>query len=69
MNSSEETSPRVYIILLNYNGWQDTVDCLHSLQNITYSNFYVVVVDNASIDGSVAKIKQWTQKNCGYLTE
>lgn len=69
MNSSEETSPRVYIILLNYNGWQDTVDCLHSLKNITYSNFYVVVVDNASIDGSVAKIKQWTQKNCVPLTE
>lgn len=40
--------PKVSIIILNWNGLPDTVDCLESLRKITYTHYNVVVVDNAS---------------------
>lgn len=51
--------PSVYIIILNWNGWQDTVECLDSLLKATYRNFSVVLVDNASKNDSVERIKNW----------
>lgn len=40
--------PRVSIIILNWNGLEDTVECLESLRKITYPNHDVIVVDNGS---------------------
>jgi GT2 family glycosyltransferase len=40
--------PKVSIIILNWNGLEDTTECLESLKKITYSNYEVVVVDNGS---------------------
>jgi len=48
--------PRVSIIILNWNSYQVTLDCLLSLQKIDYANFEIVLVDNGSIDGSPAKL-------------
>ena len=45
--------PRVGIIILNWNGKADTVECLHSLRKIDYPNYQVIVVDNGSTDDSV----------------
>lgn len=53
--------PKVAIIVLNWNGWRDTVECLESLQRITYHNYQIIVVDNGSTDGSVEKIKAWAE--------
>lgn len=50
-------SPRVFIIILNWNGWQDTLECLDSIEELDYPNFEVVIVDNASTDESVREIK------------
>jgi len=50
-------SPLVYIILVNWNGKNDTLECLSSLQKVSYSNFKILVVDNASHDGSVEAIR------------
>lgn len=52
------TMPCVHIVLLNWNGWQDTIECLKSLEDLEYPNFEIVVVDNASTDNSVSKIKE-----------
>jgi len=41
-------SPSVFIIILQYNHSQDTIKCLGSVGKLTYPNFQVVVVDNAS---------------------
>ncbi len=49
--------PRVLIIILNWNGYIYTKDCLGSLRNLNYPNFQVIVVDNGSTDGSVEKLK------------
>jgi hypothetical protein len=34
--------PRVSIIILNWNGWKDTIEFLESLYQITYSNYHVI---------------------------
>jgi GT2 family glycosyltransferase len=53
--------PQVAIIALNWNGWQDTIECLESLQRLIYPNYQVIVVDNGSTDGSMEKIKDWAR--------
>lgn len=50
-------NPSVCILVLNWNGADDTLDCLHSLQELSYSNAEVVVIDNGSEDDSVNKIR------------
>ena len=42
--------PKVSVVLVNYNGYKDTVDCLKSLSRVDYDNFDVIVVDNASTE-------------------
>ena len=44
--------PLVHIIILNWNGLKDTIECLESVYKLDYSNFKVVVVDNGSSDNS-----------------
>jgi GT2 family glycosyltransferase len=50
--------PSVAVIILNWNGRDDTIACLESLAAIDYPNFNVMVVDNGSEDGSVNAISQ-----------
>ncbi len=50
---------RVAIVVLNWNGIDDTLECLDSLQQQTYKNYSIVVIDNGSKDGSVAKLKDY----------
>ncbi len=42
--------PKVAVIVLNYNGTADTLECLRSLMRSPYQNMSVVLVDNASRD-------------------
>lgn len=44
--------PKLFVIILNYNGCQDTLDCVESVLRCDYKNLVTVVVDNASTDGS-----------------
>ncbi len=53
-------SPRVAIIVLTYNGLADTLACLASLERLDYprERYRVVVVDNASQDGTPATVRE-----------
>ena len=53
--------PKVYIIILNYNGWSDTIECLESVLKIDYPNYQVIVVDNNSPNNSMDYIKSWAE--------
>jgi len=50
---------KVSIIILNWNGWEDTIECLESLYQINYPNYDVIVVDNGSEDNSIEIIKNY----------
>jgi len=56
-------NPKVSIIILNWNGWEDTIECLESLYQITYPDYDVIVVDNGSEDESIEKIKEYSEGN------
>lgn len=56
--------PKVIIIVLNYNGLDDTLDCLESLRKNDYTNYEVIVVDNHSTGNDVKII---TEKYGDYL--
>lgn len=49
--------PRVFTIVLNYRSAEDTVQCLRSVRQSTYRNQFLVIVDNASSDGSVDHLR------------
>jgi len=49
--------PKVSIILLNYNNEHFTVDCLKSLEHVTYPNIEPIVVDNGSKPESIAAVR------------
>ena len=51
-------NPKVAIIILTYNGNDDTIECLNSVKKINYDNYKIVVVDNASTDGTVEALKK-----------
>jgi len=52
-----DTHPKVTCVVLNWNGWRDTLECVSALQNSSYPNLEVVIVDNGSNDDSVRRIR------------
>jgi GT2 family glycosyltransferase len=49
----------VCIIVVNWNGWRNTLECLESLFRLDYGNYEIVVCDNGSTDNSLARIRAW----------
>jgi hypothetical protein len=52
------SGPKVVVIVLNWNGLQDTLECLASLREVRYDDFEVLVVDNGSEDGSEEVLRE-----------
>lgn len=64
----------VFIIILNYNGIKDTLELLDNIVKLDYSNYKIIVIDNASSDGSNLELKKITNidliennKNLGFV--
>lgn len=67
--------PLVYIVILNWNGLKDTLECIESVTKIFYSNYKIIVVDNASANGEAHVLRErcspdidilLTAQNYGY---
>lgn len=50
--------PKVSIVLLNWNGFEDTAECIKSVHKSTYSNYDIFVVDNASKGNDVQLLRK-----------
>ena len=70
----KKLSPKVVIVIVNWNGGKKIVDCLSSLKMTLYPNFEVILVDNCSKDNSIKQLKRIIpsmkiiklKKNYGY---
>ena len=49
----------VYILVLNWNDWESTRDCLDALLKQDYPDYRLVVIDNGSTDDVEGKLKKW----------
>lgn len=45
-----KNNENICIILVNYNGYDDTVECIKSIENSDYDNYKIILVDNGSKD-------------------
>jgi len=54
-----ENSSKVYILIVNWNGWADTIECLESVFRNNYPNYQVIVCDNDSQNNSIEHIQAW----------
>ena len=52
-----------YVIIVNYNGWEDTIACLESVFKLAYPDVHVVVVDNGSKNQSADYLRAWAEGN------
>lgn len=51
--------PRVEAVVVHYNNWPETRDCLAALERVRYPALSVVVCENGSTDGSRAQLDAW----------
>jgi len=54
-----ENLEKLYIIVLNWNGTEDTIACLKTIKNNSYNNYTIILVDNGSESESLSKLKNW----------
>ncbi|MDX1607810.1 MAG: glycosyltransferase family 2 protein [Candidatus Spechtbacterales bacterium] len=66
MAETRAHSPSVYIIFLNWNNSEETLECLESLKRLTYGNFKVVIIDNNSTDDSLLYLKNFKKEQTIY---
>ena len=74
MKGDARAAPQVSVILVNWNGLEDTSECLDSLALVTYPNFSIVVVDNGSRRDEAQALRQsyprvtvlTTERNLGF---
>lgn len=55
----DATRKRLAIVILNWNGWRDTIACLDSLLSELPADSQVIVCDNNSQDASLSHIQSW----------
>ena len=58
----------VLIVVLNWNGIDDTEKCIESLLSQTYENFQILIVDNGSKDDSVERLTKLAKANSAKIS-
>lgn len=62
-DNSKRNEPKVYIIVLNYKNYRDTIECLESLLKLNYENYCIIVVDNDSRNESELELRKWSSQH------
>jgi GT2 family glycosyltransferase len=57
----------VCVVILNWNRWGDTIECLESVFRLEYGDFQVVLCDNDSTDGSLEAIRAWADGELPFV--
>lgn len=57
ISSADRVPPSVLVVILNWNGWKDTLNSVESVLRLNYSNLHVLVIDNGSTDGSAPHLR------------
>lgn len=63
MSSTPNAVPRVFVIVINWNGEDDTRRCLTSLTTVDYANMHVVISDNGSRPASLNALRDWARSH------
>jgi GT2 family glycosyltransferase len=59
MTRYSSNEPRIGVLILNWNGWKDTINSINSTIKSSYKNFFIVICDNGSDDRSSKNLKDW----------
>lgn len=57
--------PRVAIVVLNWNGWADTIQCIRSIHRLSDADYDIILVDNHSSDNSIENIRRYCEGTSG----
>jgi GT2 family glycosyltransferase len=61
-NTATMDPDKVYIVVLNYNAWEDTIECVQSLCRQSYPLYEIIVVDNQSANDSRLQLLRWAKE-------
>jgi len=56
LDSGPETEPRIAVVVVNWNGWRNTLACLDALRGTQGAAWRLIIIDNASTDESIARL-------------
>lgn len=54
---NQEYVPIIFVVLVTWNNWADTIRCLKSLEALDLANLRTIIVDNGSKDDSIAQLR------------
>lgn len=57
MTGALDHSALLSIVVLTWNNFVDTAECLESLEQLTYPRYNIILVDNGSTDGSIERLR------------
>jgi GT2 family glycosyltransferase len=60
---SSQNKYKVYIILIDYLSWTDTIQCMESIFANAYTNYQIIVTDNSPSDESMKHFREWIASN------
>lgn len=58
--------PRAAVVVLNFNSWKHTIECLESVLRLNTAQKCIVLCDNNSSDDSVHRIRDWANSAAGF---
>lgn len=67
---SNLAEPNVLFVVLNFNGWKETLSCIDAVLAQTYDNFHILLIDNGSRDQSLKKLVAFEKnKNITFIKQ